>query len=262
MKVQWTLKKYRDLLTSLTKKKSKSDSIFERNDYRVAYENESMAILYTLGKKDKCIVSFTGVGHALGGIDLQTPEFSRSEMDGTKVFVIDKYRSWGNSLDWISLKKCICDLAEGGEVITLGNSMGGFLALLSAKPLAASRALAFVPQWSVDSKIMPEERRWNEYRKNISVFKNPDLSNAFDCKSEFTVIFGDNSMDAYHMEKFPTGLKNLRVFQVHEGDHNVAKFLKEHDLLYPIISMTVAGRDPEALLEAAGVDFDIFSSEL
>lgn len=231
-------------------------SLLERSDYKVAYDSDHMAILYTPGKIGRCIVSFTGVGHALGGIDLQTPEFSRSETADTKVFVIDKSRSWGNSLDWVELKNCVRDLSQGSEIITVGNSMGGFLALLAAKPLGASRALAFVPQWSVDANIMPTEIRWGEYRKNISLFHHPDLSNAFDCKTDFTVFFGSNPMDKCHMDKFPKSLRNLKIFHIHGGDHNVAKFLKERDLLYPLISKSITGFGAELLLYDAGVRFD------
>ena len=63
----------------------------ERQGYEAVFDDDAMTVLHIPGRKDECIVSFTGVGHALGGIDLQNPEFARSDGDETKIHVIARY---------------------------------------------------------------------------------------------------------------------------------------------------------------------------
>lgn len=81
-----------------------------------------------------------------GGINLRTHEFTSSNLEKTKNFIIDKRRSWGNSLDWDRLGEVVDQVARGGQITTLGNSTGGFLAILAAGMLNAAQAVAFAPQ--------------------------------------------------------------------------------------------------------------------
>lgn len=148
----------------------------EREGYDTVFDDDSMMVLVIRGRTDECIICFTGVGHQLGGIDMQNPEFARSDGEETKIFVIDKHRSWGNDIDWGRLKNIVNHLVPNAEITTLGNSMGGFLAILSASVFGAKQAIAFVPQWSIDPLIVPEEDRWKQYTQRIQKIHYPDLS--------------------------------------------------------------------------------------
>ena len=47
------------------------------------------------------LLSFTGIGHGMGGIDVQRPEFfGAGKSFGNVIFMSDRKRSWGNSLDF------------------------------------------------------------------------------------------------------------------------------------------------------------------
>lgn len=210
-----------------------------------------MTVLHIPGRKDECIVSFTGVGHALGGIDLQNPEFSRSHSDETKIFVIDKQRSWGNNVDWGRLKNLVDSLAPSAQVTTLGNSMGGFLAILSAPILGATQAIAFAPQWSIDPATVPEENRWLEYRQRIKKIYHPDLSEAVRSQSKIYVFFGINGKDEIHMNFFRQ--TKIEIFFLENCDHDVARYMKENGLLYPVISACREGGNVAALLTKANI---------
>ena len=228
---------------------------YKREGYKKIFENDAIAVLSIAGQQNECIISFTGVGHSLGGIDLQSPEFARSDGDETKVFVIDKQRSWGNNINWDQLDEILDPVIRGTQITTLGNSMGGFLAILSARRLGADRAISFVPQWSIDPEIVPNEHRWTNYRKNIQSVKYKDLSSAFDTPTKFSVFFGRDQQDATHLQFFPTQKDNLDLFVLEDCSHDAANFLKERGQLYPTIKACREGNDVNLLLQEAGVRY-------
>jgi hypothetical protein len=236
--------------------------LYNREGYQKIFENAHLAVLMISGQKNECIISFTGVGHALGGIDLQTPEFTRSDGDETKVFIIDKQRSWGNNVNWDQLDEILNPVIQGAKVTTLGNSMGGFLAILSARRLGADRTIAFVPQWSIDPEIVPGEDRWLDYRKNIQRVKYKDLSSAFDTPTKFSVFFGRDRRDAMHLQFFPTQKDNLDLFVLEDCSHDAASFLKERGQLYPVIKACQNGKDVNLLLKESGIRYSAGTSQI
>lgn len=224
----------------------------ERQGYETVFDDDVMTVLHIPGRKDECIVSFTGVGHALGGIDLQNPEFARSDSDETKIFIIDKQRSWGNNLDWRRVKNLVYNLAPSAQITTLGNSMGGFLAILSAPILEASQAIAFAPQWSIDPATVPEENRWLEYRQKIEKIHYSDLSEAVRSQSKIYVFFGINGkLDEIHMNFFRQA--KTEAFVLRNCGHDVAGYMKKNGLLYPVISACREGGNVAALLTKADI---------
>jgi len=223
----------------------------KRQGYETVFDDDVMTVLHIPGRKDECIVSFTGVGHALGGVDLQNPEFARSSSDETKIFIIDKERSWGNNIDWEKLKSLVDSLAPNAQITTLGNSMGGFLAILSAPILGAIQTVAFVPQWSIDPATVPEESRWLEYRQKIKKIHYPDLSEAVRSKSKIYTFFGINGKDKVHINFFIQA--KTETYVLGNCDHDVAAYMKRKGLLYPVISACREGGNVASLLTGVNV---------
>lgn len=182
-----------------------------------------------------CVVSFTGIGHGLNGIDLQTREFTALSPElGPNYFVIDKTRSWGNAIDLEAVCKVIRDRHHDKRIITLGNSMGGFLAILASQYIGAERCISFSPQYSVSPKVVPFEKRWKKYSDKIDTFKFESLSHAFCDETEYFIFFGNRKSELRHMNLFPDR-RNVRKILAGR-DHNLARELKQSGLLYPLIS--------------------------
>lgn len=53
------------------------------------------------------------------------------------------------------------DIAPGTEIVAYSVSMGGYAAIRFAGLLGVSRILTFSPQYSIDPKIVPWEKRWD-----------------------------------------------------------------------------------------------------
>jgi len=145
---------------------------------RLALERDDVRISSQPGTSDVLVVAFAGVGHALGG--LQTEEFRKilSRIDQASachlIWVIDKRRVWYNEgvaeavAAWVNTY-----IAEAriNAVVTLGNSLGGFGAIVFARRLVnCVQAIAFCPQSSVKSDLVPFETRWPEWRAAISAW--------------------------------------------------------------------------------------------
>jgi hypothetical protein len=220
------------------------------------YDNPDCAVYY----KDKvgssrAIVSFTGVGHALGGIDLQSPEFFRASQIASVFFVIDKNRTWGNHLNIEEISRLIMELSQNKEITCIGNSMGGFLAILFSSHLAASSVIAFTPQWSICGKIVPGEQRWRSYRNNISKIVYADLSSSFNLKADYLVLFGSGSGEDMH-RKFFLEIDGCKVLKFADAGHNVASYLKDENLLYSLIEKWIDREDIFTVLREKNICFE------
>ncbi|CAA0089704.1 Uncharacterised protein [Starkeya nomas] len=53
------------------------------------------------------------------------------------------------------------DVAPGTEIVAYGVSMGGYAAFRFAGLLGAARVIAFSPQYSIDKKVTPWDKRWD-----------------------------------------------------------------------------------------------------
>lgn len=124
------------------------------------YEDEllKVSIIVNHYQGDVC-VCFTGVGHALGGIDVQAEEFKNAYFYGVIIFVTDKKRSWGNLIDFKLLKKIITPHVLHKKVNVLGNSMGAFIGTIFSYYQHVDCCIGFVPQYSISKDILPEEQR-------------------------------------------------------------------------------------------------------
>jgi len=120
----------------------------------------------------RTLLSFTGVGHGMGGVNVQKAEFFGTGRNfDNLLFLTDKTRSWGNLLDFDDIAARLAPFREGTELSAIGNSMGGFLAIVASRFMPMRRVVSFVPQFSVDPALVPWEFRWKEYREAIREFK-------------------------------------------------------------------------------------------
>ena len=101
---------------------------------KIFYEDDFLKISYSNEfKSDRCLVVFTGVGHAMGAIDIQREEFYNQHKLGMVIWITDKKRSWGNNLNIKKISSAVKKFSENRKIYIIGNSMGGFLAILFSK---------------------------------------------------------------------------------------------------------------------------------
>ena len=97
---------------------------------KIFYEDDLLKISYVDDFiTNRCLVVFTGVGHKLGGIDVQKEEFYSQHKFGMIVWITDKNRSWGNNLNVKQISEKLIKLSKNMDIFIIGNSMGGFLSI-------------------------------------------------------------------------------------------------------------------------------------
>lgn len=193
------------------------------------------------------MVTFVGVGLGQGGVDVQNEEFKKLDSNlGPQIFIFDKNRTWGNAIDFDAMVETVKPFCENRRVITMGLSMGGFLAVVASRYLNPEACIAFVPQYSMKPDIMPGERRWAAYTRNIKNWKIPSLDGYFDATTNYYVFFTADPMERQHLAKVPVQ-ENIQTYVVRTGGHNVGQAMKDSGILYPTIEACIKGAKPEQM---------------
>jgi hypothetical protein len=195
------------------------------------FEDETMKVTCIDGTGEHCLVTFIGVGHGQDGVDQQSEEFRKAVGGrGPRLFVFDKSRSWGNSLDIDLLADVTAPYRKARSVATMGLSMGGFLAVQMSTVLGATRCVALAPQYSI----------------HPSVWKQPSLEGCFASDCIYNLVIPNIPVERSHAELFPCDA-NVRKFFVESAEHNVAGALKEQGRLYPLLEALLRGASDQDL---------------
>jgi hypothetical protein len=213
---------------------------------------------------DEIMLAFTGVRHALAGIDkedfVNTNRTSRLKRDA--YYINDLARSWYNEI-----RQEVIDVLQprirGRRVVTLGNSLGGFGALMfSGLFETCDVALAFVPQYSIKPKLVPFEDRWDEFKTNINAFEHdtcflPGIDYTHCCKYVFC---GEvDARDLAHAKLIAKSAKaNTHVFLIVGCGHDLSFKLRERKLLRRLVDIATSKGENAASIQqflvSAGVD--------
>ena len=217
---------------------------------RSIYEDEPLLIKGIKNEKSStCIVSFTGVGHRMGGIDVQKEEFVGSSLKNGSVFsVTDKTRSWSNNIDESRLKSKFIEFGDFDKVVSIGNSMGGTNALLLGGVFGSHTTIAFTPQFSVHPDIFPRlhDSQWTIWRKAISNWKYKCVEDAKIVTSREYIFHGNSLEELVQASKFRKQ-KNRVHLVIKNCGHDVAMTLKEKGALSTVIDQCIANASEQEL---------------
>lgn len=216
-------------------------------DLPVLYEDNLLKVSYMPGDGPFCLATFIGVGFGDGGVDVQGEEFKKLRADlGPQIYIFDKTRSWGNRLDLEKIASLVQEQAAGREVVCLGLSMGGFLAVALSKALGARTCIAIAPQFSMHPEIMPNETRWDIYTHRITEWRIPSLEGRFSEDCTYYCFFSGIEAEVEHLVRFPIA-PNVHRFLIPGSIHNTGAILKSMGQLYPTIEACLERRPPDQL---------------
>lgn len=204
------------------------------------------------GRKN-LLVSFGGIQAGLG-IPLFEFFNSIADIDCDKVFIRDFHQAWYQMgideqvTDQSSLIQLLEEKinAHNYETICfLGNSMGGYAAILFGTRLNVDKVISFSPQSYINrlKRFLTFDRRWNRQIIKIHQFKNNspeffDLKkhmNGSSYKSNIDIYYSTNDrLDKIHAERLE-GCKGITLHPYHEGQHNIVRIYRDKGELIPII---------------------------
>jgi pimeloyl-ACP methyl ester carboxylesterase len=232
----------------------------------------ALQVLPGVETSNRAVIAFGGILAMLGGISIG--EFGKSlgvQAGGIEplrrhvAFVRERPARWYNALDLMPVREHAA-LQQGRHVVTLGNSMGGFAAILFSLILpGVRRSISFCPQYSVHPDHSPFETRWRELVREIAVWRFetclPPMANQLRPGLSHMLFCGQNEpADIRHAERIVAGSANpATAFLVAGCGHEVARRLKAADALAPLFDLLIdddAGPELIAeLLAARGISF-------
>lgn len=222
----------------------------DRNDV----EQSRKGILEDFSGRKNLLISFGGIRQ---GIGLPVFEFFNSiaNIDCDKILLRDFNQAWYQkgvdsyivNFEQVFLYlKSIIEKNEYEKICFLGNSMGGYGAVVFGTLLNVDKIIAFAPQSfiNIKNKIKYFDYRWIKQISSVYTFENRD-NRFFDLKqylkqndnyvTEINLYYSStHRLDRIHSERLK-GLKNLRLHPVSKGGHSIVKDMRDNGELYEII---------------------------
>tara|TARA_Y100001970_G_scaffold111881_1_gene139607 strand:- start:1378 stop:2031 length:654 start_codon:yes stop_codon:yes gene_type:complete len=208
------------------------------------------AISFELNDSESLFVFFGGIS---GGLYLPKFEFYKSSgvLDASRVFIRDMNQAWyhkglkddGNIEQFIEEIGKICSLRSFDKITFVGNSMGGYAALLSQLVLGVGRAVAFNPQTFISSDLRLEHKdfRWEAQIKKVKniIESSPykDLktivedTNRTNCEIH---VAKDDLLDLKHAWNL-ANYNSISIIEHESGGHNLVGSLRDSDQLLKIV---------------------------
>jgi hypothetical protein len=216
-----------------------------RKEILTLVEDADLLIRHLPGETRRLVIAFTGIGHAMGGV--QRDEFisiGSGAENNHVLFVTDRRRSWystaGIQESIIAevhklAKNLACD-----EILHIGNSMGGFGALLFAERIGARSAVGFVPQFTMNTAVI-DETRWSQFREFMIPENLVSLDDFLHGETLTFAIFGEGSRkDVLHYQAL-SKIASLNTYLLDIGGHDVSKLLKARGILRASIESMLSG---------------------
>lgn len=136
--------------------------IYEGTHLRLEYTGPLLESLKDGDSSARVVVSFAPVDYPFDNPDAQgwgTRSFTKRGIAHVNVF--HRAEDWHQNADFFdAMLACRAYFGPDIAITTYGFSMGGFGALLAAKTLQAERCVAISPQASIDTSVVPFERRF------------------------------------------------------------------------------------------------------
>lgn len=210
-----------------------------------------------LAKNGKNLYIF--FGGVASGIAIPPFEFYNASniLDEHKIFLRDFSQCWyQNGLSSISrdihstaqyLNNQINEI-KPEKVYFVGNSMGGYAAILFATLIGVGEVIAFAPQTFISPmlRIKYGDYRWtkqilNTYKKSFAKSKVWDLrplliNSNYHNKVSVFVSKADN-LDCLHASRL-AHIEGVNIYEFKDGGHNIVKLLRNQGALPAIMSGT------------------------
>jgi len=198
--------------------------LFKKQKIRKIYTNLS----FYKNNSNKLIIAFSGM--YLNDLTLNDQEFFKLTKHKVDVlFVQDLTDSWFNNLELNKIKRYI----NHKEVYALGNSMGGYNAIMVSNIFKIKKVIAFNPQFSIHPKFAPYETRYLNAAARIKKWKYFKLK--FNQKTKYKIFFGDkDKRDKLHYNNI-IKKNNIEKQLINGTGHDLAQELKKKGSLYKII---------------------------
>lgn len=174
-------------------------------------------------------------------------DFAEIAADGGRnhvLFVCDRHVSWFSRPGQRDLiTRIIRNFAatRGIETIwAIGNSMGGYGAILFSNALSFARVVAFAPQLNLSETVICRPN-WDRYRPSLNEQTERDLVPILaEAPGRTNIVYGDQDEDDLlhygHLRETLSDAPDVRIVIVRGKDHRVASWLNERGQLADVVN--------------------------
>ncbi len=217
-----------------------------RLQFKMLLDEHPLRIEAATGTMRRLMVSFTSVGQER---DKWPPKefigIASQQGKNHVMCITDISRCWMNA-DGMDQKivTTISDyILDNGitHLMAMGVSMGAYNALILGRMMPVRRVIAFAPQYSVHPQVVPEEKRWWFFRKQITKWPHREMNRLPRDPAKVFIFHGDTPDERMHWEKFPQA-ENVKHYIFSGADHNFVRQLKSNDKLRKITVAAINGR--------------------
>lgn len=228
---------------------------------------KNLELPYTMqlsDKNDTLLITFAGISGAIGLYPFEFFKITKS-FNVDKIFIRDLNQSWYHKgLKDISTSieetahflKTIIKKQHYSKVVCLGNSMGGYAAIVIGELIEADVVLSFAPQTFLDAENRAKffDNRWPEQiaalPKNIDekylnlnlFFKNKTT------KTKIELFFSlDERIDVAHIQLIKD-YPFVDIYPFIEGGHQLVQKLRKSGDLYRILRNHLSNFEEEKIL--------------
>ena len=217
---------------------------------RLIHRDRDLAVAWLPGTTKRLVLVFISITHK--SLHPDRLEFRANASDNGKnhvLFINDRWWSWYSRP---GLRDKIAELvrkviaAQGIESVwSIGNSMGGYGAILFRDRLPISKVVAFVPQILLRDEVI-DRPTWAANRHRIMPEVERDLTPIMAAKAtEFDLVYGDSDEDDQiqlgHLRQRLPDASHVRIVIVPGQKHNVARWLKAQGQLAGLTSALWTG---------------------
>jgi len=205
------------------------------------------SILHEHTGADCTLITFGGIRNGLG---MPQFEFVRSlgSLKANKIFVRDFAQAWYQKgvpghPSVLALADYLAKHTQGQQTLIIGNSMGGFAALLFGALINATYTIAFAPQTFIGAKLraIHKDNRWNNELSRLHEESGTEgeYYNLLPIMEQYQpsaeIVYGGNArMDALHAERL-AHVPSIRLQCQEQGLHNVIVLLRDSGRLKEMV---------------------------
>lgn len=200
------------------------------------------------GTTNTLVITFGGIRQ---GVGMPVFEFQNilKKYNCHQVFIRDSKQAWYQNgvmgYESIEILKAKLETITNGypNVIFIGNSMGGFAAIMFGVLLNITKVIAFSPQTFIDRlrRWRYGDKRWSTQIKEVhlsKINKKTNLKNIIRITNHTTIInvYYSNSdkLDKVHAERLNL-LENVVLNSYNYGGHNLIKEMRANNELLKVL---------------------------
>lgn len=211
---------------------------------------------------DSLLVAFGGIGGAMGILPFEFFSITRN-IASSKLFVRDLRQSWyqeglqGMATDpqeMAGVLETMIRRSGARRIVFVGNSMGGYAALLFGALLGVDEVHALSPQTFIDdvNRLTHNDERWSEQIAHAQRVGDPRY---FDLRS---VLALERSKTCFHIHSCTSSepdwihaqhlasLDQIAIHAYHEGGHDLVRQLRDTGQLQVLLCAALKGNDAGA----------------